>query len=279
MDFTGYIGGLKELAAIANKREEGDYEKDGLLFCGKCHTPKQAMVMLLGVYDKVSIQCDCSKKRRDAEREAWEREKRAEYVKRLRAEAFPDSRMGTWTFEQDDGANPISQAMKQYAENFDVIKKNPVNGLILYGATGTGKSFLAACIANRIIDRGIPVLMTSFDRIRNELDQRKGARQDYFDYLAHIPLLVLDDLAAESSVGYMKEIVFGVINARAQSGLPLIITTNMTSAELKKPANEESNRVFSRILGMCQPIEIKGDDRRHDALRNGSRALMDIIGL
>ena len=279
MDFTGYIGGLKELAAIANKREEGDYEKDGLLFCGKCHTPKQAMVMLLGVYDKVSIQCDCSKKRRDAEREAWEREKRAEYVKRLRAEAFPDSRMGSWTFEQDDGANPISQAMKQYAENFDVIKKNPVNGLILYGATGTGKSFLAACIANRIIDRGIPVLMTSFDRIRNELDQRKGTRQDYFDYLAHIPLLVLDDLAAESSVGYMKEIVFGVINARAQSGLPLIITTNMTSAELKKPANEESNRVFSRILGMCQPIEIKGDDRRHDTLRNGSRALMDIIGL
>lgn len=279
MDFTGYIGELKELAAIANKREEGDYEKDGLLFCGKCHTPKQGMVMLLGVYDKVSIQCDCSKKRRDAEREAWEREKCAEYVKRLRAEAFPDSRMGSWTFEQDDGANPISKSMKKYAEDFEKIKNNPINGFVLYGPTGTGKSFLAACVANRLIDRGIRVLMTDFEHIRNELDQHRGEKQEYFDDLAQIPLLILDDLAAESGSEYMQEIVFGVINARAQSGRPMIITTNMTAAEMKKPTNAGSRRVFSRILGMCLPVEIKGEDRRLNALRGESGALMDMIGL
>lgn len=276
MDLTGYLDDLNEKAAFVFKREEGDYEKDGLLYCGKCHTPKQGVQDFFGI---VSIPCQCRTAIMEAEQAKRDAERRAEHIKRLRREAFPDPRMATWTFEKDDGANPVSLAMKKYAEDFDTVKWEPINGFVLYGPTGTGKTFLAACVANRLIDRCVPVLMTSIDRIRSELDQHRGERQEYIDDLAQVPFLVLDDLAAESHDSRTQELVFAVINARAQSGRPMIITSNITAAELKNPTNAASKRVFSRILGMCLPVEIKGDDRRINTLRSGAKTLMDIVGL
>ena len=42
-------------------------------------------------------------------------------------------------------------------------------GLLLFGDVGTGKSFFAGCIANALLDRDVPVLMTNFPTILNRL--------------------------------------------------------------------------------------------------------------
>lgn len=44
MDTNGIIEGLAKAAAQNHKPQDGDYIKDGLLYCGKCHTPKQCEV-------------------------------------------------------------------------------------------------------------------------------------------------------------------------------------------------------------------------------------------
>jgi DNA replication protein DnaC len=280
MDLTGFVKALEAQAAASIKAAEGDYEKDGLLHCGKCNTPKQYRLMILGSERTVPVLCKCEAERKEAEDAARKKAKFDEFVNRIRKEAFPAEKMLSWTFENDDRTNArISDAMKRYADNYNTIKEADINGLVLFGTVGTGKSFYAACIANALVDRGIPVLMTSFDRIRNKVQESFEGRQEYIDSIAEYPLLIIDDLGAESGSEFMQEIVFNVIDARARSGKPLIVTTNLTAQALKNPSDERKQRIHSRLLGMCQPIEVSGTDRRCDRLKKESKSMKDILGL
>ena len=59
----------------------------------------------------------------------------------------------------------------------------------------------------------------------------------------------------------------------------MIITTNLTGAQLKKPDTLSKERIYSRILERCHPIEVKGDDRRRAALKDSFGAMRDILGV
>ena len=191
---------------------------------------------------------------------------------------FPDEKMQNWTFANDDRENEkISTVTRNYFDNFGKMYEDG-KGLLLFGKTGTGKSFAAACIANALIDKGHPVLMTNFTNIRNAVQGLFDGRQEYFDSFNRFPLLILDDLAAESKTEYMQEIVYDVINTRYLAGLPLIVTTNLTAEELKHPADVTNQRTFSRLFEMCIPIEVTGTDRRRDRLKEAHAEYKDILG-
>ena len=282
MELNGFVDYIEQVAKTSplNQAKPGDYEEDGLLYCGNCHTQKQHRLVILGAERTVTILCKCATERKEAEEAARKKVEFDEFVKQIRKEAFPTEKMLSWTFENDDRANArISDAMKRYAERFSEIKEADINGIVLFGTVGTGKSFYAACIANALIDRGIPVLMTSFDRIRNKVQESFEGRQEYIDSIAEYPLLIIDDLGAESGTEFMQEIVFNVIDARARSGKPLIVTTNLTAQALKSPSDERKQRIYSRLLGMCQPVEVTGADRRWARLKKESKSIKDILGL
>lgn len=279
MSFTEAFAAVERNAAAAIKTEAGDYEKDGLLHCGKCNTPKQCVIVLFGAIRKPPCLCKCAVEAR--EREAEERRQRefAEKVQRYRSIGFPESEMSKWNFAADDGSNPkMSAAMQNYVMHFDEFQKQG-KGLLLFGSVGTGKTFLASCVANALIDRGVPCLVTNFARIANTVQGLFEGRQEYYDSLNKFPLLVLDDLSAERKTEYMQEIVFNVIDARYRAKLPLIITTNLTREELQNPADITYQRIFSRLFEMCTPIEIAGSDRRHAALKNDIAATKQLLGL
>jgi DNA replication protein DnaC len=120
--------------------------------------------------------------------------------------------------------------------------------------------------------------MTNFARIRGTLQGLFDGRQEYLDSFNRFPLLILDDLAAESKSEYMQEIVYEVINNRSLAGLPLIVTTNLTADQLKNPAEVTYQRAFSRLYEMCIPLEVKGDDRRRNALKEAHAEYKDILG-
>ena len=147
--------------------------EDGLLYCGKCNTAKQARVKFLGIERTPLCLCKCEDEKQKREAELEKHKRKQELIERRRAEAFPDcismfaKDMRSWTFEKDDNANPeISQMAKRYVENFETFKQQG-KGLLLYGSTGTGKTFISACIANALIDKGYRVLMTSLSRVEN----------------------------------------------------------------------------------------------------------------
>ena len=279
MSFEEAFAAVENKAAAAIKEEAGDYEKDGLLYCGKCNTPKQCFVEVFGTIRKPRCLCKCAKEARDAEEEARRQRELADRVQRYRSIGFPESEMSKWTFAADDGSNPkMTQAMQNYVHHFDEFRKQG-KGLLLFGNVGTGKTFLAACVANALIDKGVPCLVTNFARIANTVQGLFEGRQEYYDSLNKFPLLVLDDLSAERKTEYMQEIVYNVIDARYRAGLPLIITTNLTREELMHPADITYQRIFSRLFEMCTPIEIAGSDRRHAALKKDIAATKQLLGL
>ena len=142
------------------------------------------------------------------------------------------------------------------------------------GDVGTGKSFVAACIANALLEQGIPVLMTNFSKILNQMGAMYSEeRYRYIASFSNYSLLILDDLGIERSTEYALEQVYAVIDERYKSGLPVIITTNLKIAEIRNPEDVVYARIYSRILEMCTPVRISGEDRRKSIGKENSRSL------
>lgn len=267
-------------AAESIKAEQGDYYgDDGLLYCGKCNTPKQCRIFIFDEERTPFCLCKCEVERRDreeAERARIENERR---IKEMRRVGFPDDEMRNWTFDKDDRANEkITNVSRKYVENFDTMRENG-KGLLFYGTVGTGKTFAAACIANALIDKGFPCLVTNFSRLINTISGLYADKQQYIDGLNRFTLLVIDDLASEADTDYRNEIIFNVIDSRYRAGLPVIITTNLTAQELKNAQDIRKQRIYSRLFERCIPVEVQGADRRREHLRSDYQAYSALLGL
>ena len=280
MEIDKIIDGIAERAAAENAASDGDYtSENGLLICGKCGTPKQCRVELFGRERVVYCICSCKKAKYEAEEAAFQHRQKMQRIEGLRQVGFPDGEMKNWTFEADDGSNEqITSVAKNYVNNFAEMKKRG-KGLLLFGSVGTGKTFISACIANALIDQGRPCLVTNFARLINSISGMFEGKQEYIDSLNSFDLLVIDDLASERDTEYMGEIVQNIIDSRYRAKLPLIVTTNLTSEELKKPVEIRKQRIYSRLFEMCIPVEVEGKDRRKQKLREEYGEIGDLLGL
>lgn len=261
MDVLAAITALERKVPHAENEYIGD---DGLLHCGICHSKVQTRITLFDQEKIVRCICECKIK----ERQAYEERQRREERDRRRKICFAETNMASWTFENDNRENvQLSDAMTTYAEQFSDFL-NDGRGLLLSGTVGTGKTYFAACIANRLIDKGYRVLMTNFARLTNQIQGMFDGKQEFIDDLNRYPLLILDDLGAERKSEYMQEMVFNIIDSRYRSGLPFIITTNLTLEEIKKPQDLTCSRIYDRILERCFPIEVTGNSKRRQAVKN-----------
>ena len=249
--------------------------EDGLLHCSVCHRRTQVVVEFLGIKKTVRCVCDCIIKEKEAEKER----ERQEENNRKRKRCFEATNMADWTFANDDRKNPqLSDAMLNYADKFPGFMRMG-KGLLLFGTVGTGKTYYAACIANSLIDKGYTVLMTNFARLTNKIQGMYEGKQEYIDSLNDFDLLIIDDLGAERKSEFMQEMVFNIIDSRYRSGLPFIITTNLTADEIKKPQEVAFKRIYDRILERCIPIEISGASRRRTTLKETHADMKAMLGL
>lgn len=136
-------------------------------------------------------------------------------------------------------------------------------GLLLWGGVGTGKTFLSACVANALLDRSIPVLMPVTGDLLNKLmGIYPSERSDFLKSLNAYSLLILDDLGMEHSSEFAMSQMFNIVDGRYRTGKPLIVTTNLTLQELKHPPDLVHARIYDRLLEMCTPIRINGQNVR-----------------
>ena len=113
----------------------------------------------------------------------------------------------------------------------------PEGWLLLSGASGCGKTHIAAAIVNRLIERGEPAL---FVVVPDLLDHLRSAYQpgaeigydDLFERVRSAPVLVLDDLGTQAQTPWAQEKLFQLINHRFNTRLPTVVTTNLAPDQI-----------------------------------------------
>ncbi|MEG1433237.1 ATP-binding protein [Eubacterium sp.] len=255
---------LMETASdLAKRPDPEDYFEKGIRYCGKCHTPKECSVDVGFKVIRVNCLCKCEAEAKEADRERRRIEEALSHERDFKNRCIQDQAMKLWRFESDEEPESkqmryarryVSQWEKVYAENI---------GLCFYGSVGTGKSFAAACIANALVDKHIPAMMTSFSRIMNSMPEIwSGERNEYINSFDRYKLLIIDDLGVERSTDYVLEMIYQIIDARYKNKQPLIITTNLAWRDLKNPEDVKIGRIYDRIVEMCLPVQVEGKSKR-----------------
>jgi len=152
---------------------------------------------------------------------------------------------------------------RSFAEKFS----NNGENLLLIGATGLGKTHLAVAAAKAVIDGGYDVVFESAFNIFSDFERARFRREGEEDPCAkymNCDLLVIDDLGAEVSGQFQVACLYNIVNTRINSGSSMLITTNLSPAELKK---RYTDRIVSRLFGEFAPYTLTGSDIRAMKLR------------
>jgi len=243
--------------------EPGDYTgEDGLLYCGKCRTPKQFRMDAPPLEGRLLPHpCRCEQERLDREAAEQEARRHRQAVADLKRRGFTDPAMREWTFANDNGKCPQMKHARFYVEHWDTMQEENI-GYLLWGGVGTGKSYFAGCIANALMEQEVAVRMTNFALILNDLTASFEGRNEYIARLCRAPLLILDDFGMERGTEYGLEQVYNVIDSRYRSRRPLIVTTNLSLQDLQHPQDTAHARIYDRLLEMCAPIRFSGENFR-----------------
>lgn len=273
---NNFLRNIEQNARAAADLNNAHMGADGLLICNDCGTPKQCRIEVFGQERIVPCLCDCEKEKDRQEKEQQKRIEQLRVIEEMRRKGFANDDITGWTFANANGSNKkVMHIMQNYVDNFPHFLEQG-KGLLLYGVAGTGKTYAAACVANALIDNAIPCYMTTFARARNMAFENK---QRYLDDLQKFKLLVLDDLGTEAKTEYMQEVVFSIVDARYRAGLPMIVTTNLTLAELKNPHDVQASRIYSRILERCFPVEVAGTNQRFKKINDDYEETKRLLGV
>ena len=250
---------------------------DGLRHCNVCHEPRQQWIEILEKTRLLHVPCQCVKAEGEKRREREREENFKNHVLMLRQVGIRDSEYYKYTFLNDEyPTSQPSMMARQYVRVWEKMYRDNM-GILFTGGVGTGKTYLACCIANDLIDLGVSCKVTSLPRIINEL-QGTWDKAGYIQRLNKFDLLVIDDFGTERGTEYGQEQVYNVIDNRLLSGKPVIVTTNLSIKDLMNPTDLTSNRIYSRLLKMT-PIRIpcNGESKRAKATKETHDNSMSIL--
>ena len=256
---------MTDLSAILTQPKEDEYlGEGGLLYCARCSTPRQKRLELMDKAYLVRCYCHCqaqAAQREEEERRALELRDR---ISRYRSIGMTEASLRAATFENDRFGGHEIEVAKRYVKHWEEMRRRAL-GLILWGPVGSGKTYIAAAIANALLDRGVPAMMTSFGRILGGMPSAASGEQNrYIASLNAFDLLVIDDLGAERETEYTAEQVYNIIDARYREHLPLIVTTNLKLEDMKQSKSLVKQRIYSRVLERCVPLCVNRRKIRED---------------
>lgn len=271
---------LPRIAAQGLERQEirpGDwFDDDGMLMCGKCGEPRQGMVTVSAPMEgnpenkmtfKATRSCKCDRDKEAAEKQAEQNKKDMERVARLKKASLMDEKLREASFDSFQVTKYNARNLKlcrRYAEAFDeMVSKN--QGLIFWGSVGTGKSFAAACIANHLLNRGVPVMMTSLVKLLELIQGGEEKESDIIARMNSAKLVIFDDLGAERNTDYALEKIYNIIDSRYRRKLPMLLTTNLTIDEMKDEEDRRYRMAPDEIEAAYRYQEMQY--RKADALR------------
>ena len=143
---------------------------------------------------------------------------------------------------------------------------NGRNGNLLFtGAPGLGKTFLSACIARVVSEKGYSVVYDTAMHIFEQFEKQKFDRdaddetEDGVARILNCDLLILDDLGTEMTTSFVQSALYRIINTRLMAKKSTILSTNLNVAELGRRYLQP---VASRLEGEYEILPFVGEDIR-----------------
>lgn len=201
-----------------------------------------------------------------------ERLRQAEYEKSNLGILIKTQNFDTFNFDYYDdnknvqGISPLDyvkvayEKSKKFCENFSDTKN-----ILFYGNSGLGKTFLSACIAKEIIDKGFYVRFLSATRLFSVYEDYKFNRgnveenKKIIDEVYSCDLLIIDDLGTESSNQNSVMFLYDILNERIIKDKKIIITTNLGVEEMDR---RYTPRFISRLYESFNSIKLEGENIR-----------------
>lgn len=159
----------------------------------------------------------------------------------------------------------VKRAAIDYAQHFS---SDTQKNLLLYGGTGLGKTHLSTAIAGSVIERGYDVVYESAPNLLAAFEAERfgrtynGVNPDTSRFFS-CDLLIVDDLGAEQTNTFTVGCFYNLINTRLVSKKPMVISSNLSSSELRTRYND---RIASRLLGEFALLPFEGKDIRMQKL-------------
>jgi len=163
------------------------------------------------------------------------------------------------------GASPrtIMERNFQYVRRYALTFSPASDNLLFVGGTGLGKTFLAACVARAVADRGYSVVYETASHLLSKLEQAKFSPSEEnrreAEKLTLCDLLIIDDLGTEMPGQFTTAALYSLLNDRLLSGKPMLITTNLNKDEMTR---RYSPQIASRIYGGFVGKSFVGEDIR-----------------
>lgn len=164
-----------------------------------------------------------------------------------------------------------------FIENYLESPKSYHKGLYLHGPFGVGKTFLLGGIAHELSEQGFPSLIVHFPTLAVEMKNSigKNTTEDKLDKFKKAPILMIDDIGADSLSSWIRDDILGVIlQYRMQEELPTFFTSNFDMTQLEKEHLSvtqrgeteplKAKRIMERIRFLSEEVEMSGENRRHN---------------
>ena len=154
----------------------------------------------------------------------------------------------------------VFETCSNFARHFEKHGGN----LLLTGPTGVGKTFLSACTAREVTDRGFTVVydtVPNFFRImeNDHFHRVEEGSSDAVERFLRCDLLIMDDLGTEFLTPFVNSALYRIVNTRLMTGKSTVISTNLSPDEI---AARYTAQTFSRIEGEYEILPCFGDDIR-----------------
>jgi len=145
-----------------------------------------------------------------------------------------------------------------------VLEGRAERGLFVSGGVGLGKTFLLSAICNSLTEARVPTLYVVFSdliaAIRESFDPTSTQTESrIMSATKEARVLILDDLGAEHITDFVTNRLFDIINFRCNHSMPLVVSSNLGASQI---AELYGPRIASRLLEMCEPITLLGEDIR-----------------
>lgn len=241
---------------MAKKKAGGNMEV--LLKCEKC-----GGVRLYRDDDGIDkgVFCECEQKDR-IERK----------IRKYRNMSITDRNNSQDIFENAKTGNKAEEDIyikfKKYAENFHTAKQDNI-GLMFVGGAGTGKTYVANCISNKVMEKGYSVLSFNLSRYLMAIRENFPEEEKLLNAVKTADLLFIDDVGSEKLTDWGLEKVFNLIDMRYRANLPIMITTNLKISDLKKHLNfNESDKIVDRMVEMTKVFQFDWESKRKQKNKN-----------